>query len=195
MLHPNLNLPWKVWAWCDICGKTMPIWSQVPIHIKGKRHQSKVAAALSVTTSGVCVPPPSVAFVHAAVPAAALDTEGWPPLLRYGQALGTDGWPLEEADSELSAGVDPNATAPGDDRTPLFEGHHLVVLAKAIGKGGVPGARGLAKAACQGLRDVPPHPTSPLEAARNFMIGHLLEVVSQVLVGYDENPGAGSPRS
>ena len=163
----------------------MPSWSQVPIHIKGKRHQSKVAAAPSVTTSGVCVPPPSVAFVHAAVPAAALDTEGWPPLLRYGQALDTEGWPLEEADSELSAGVDPNATAPGDDRTPLFwaawEGHHLVVE-RLLRE---PRARVLAKAACQGLRDVPPHPTSPLEAARNLMIGNLLEVVSQVLVGYD----------
>ena len=161
VLHPNLNLhppaARKDWFWCETCGKTMPSWSQVPIHIKGKRHQSKVAAAPSVTTSGVCVPPPS----------AALDTEGWPPLLRYGQALDTEGWPLEEADSELSAGVGPNATAPGDDRTPLFwaawEGHHLVVE-RLLRE---PRARELAKAACQGLRDVPPHPTSPLEAAHD----------------------------
>ena len=115
-----------------------------------------------------------------------LDTGSWPPLLRYAQA-----GKLKEADSELRAGVDPNATAPGDDRTPLFEDHHLVVE-RLLRE---PRARELAKADCQGLRDVPPHPTSPLEAARNFMIGHILEVVSQVLVGYDENPGAGSPRS
>ena len=120
-----------------------------------------------------------------------VNTSTWPPLLRHAKAGN-----LEEVGKTLDDGADPNATAaPDDDRTPLFEGHHLVVLAKAIGKGGVPGARELAKKACQGLRDVPPHPTSPLEAARNFMLGHILEVASQVLLGYDENPGARSPRS
>ena len=162
VLHPNLNLPRKGWFWCEFCGNTMPSWSQVPIHIKGKRHQSKVAAALSVTTSGVCVPPPSVAFVHAAVPAAALDTEGWPPLLRYAQA-----GELEKADKELSAGADPNARAPGDDRTPLFwaawEGHYRVVDGLLQHRR----ARKSALADCKGLRDVPQTPCSPLCAARD----------------------------
>ena len=69
---------------------------------------------------------PEPALVRAMEARDGLDTGGWPPLLRYAQA-----GKLKEADSELRAGVDPNATAPGDDRTPLFwaawQGHHRVV--------------------------------------------------------------------
>ena len=185
VLHPNLNQhppeARKGWFWCEECKKDVPSWAQVPTHIQGKRHQANVGAVPSITTSSGCGgTPPPVAFV------AAPDTEGWPPLLRYAQA-----GKLDEAASELRADVDPNATAPGDDRTPLFwaawEGHHLVVQ-RLLQE---PRVRDLAKADCKGLRDVPPAACSPLCAAHDrwgedsktfaaFGLLHALASASQV---------------
>ena len=59
-------------------------------------------------------------------PARTVSTEGWPPLLTH--AFDSK---LDEDSKSLDDVAIPNATAPGDDRTPLFwaawQGHHHVV--------------------------------------------------------------------
>ena len=96
-------------------------------------------------------------------PAAALDTEGWPRLLRHSKAGNA-----EEFSEPLEAGDDPNATAaPDDDRIALWwtawEGHDLVVKRLLL----EPSAAALYKEDCQGRDGVPPQPSSPMEAAHD----------------------------
>ena len=72
---------------------------------------------------------------------------------------------LEDIDAKLRASSDPNATGPGDDRTPLFwaawEGHPLVVERLLRD----PSAKELAKTNVHGRGGVPQKPLSPMEVA------------------------------
>ena len=74
---------------------------------------------------------------------------------------------LEDIDAKLRAGADPNATGPGDDRTPLFWaawGGHEHVIRRLLEE---PRARDLARKDCKGLGGVPEQPLSPLEVAHD----------------------------
>ena len=130
----------------------MPSYAQVSTHIIGRNHKKKTGAAPA--------PKGPLEFVR---PAAALDTEGWPRLLRHAKAGNA-----EEVCTALEAGDDPNATAaPDDDRTALWwaawEGHDLVVKHLLLD----PKASALYKQDCQGRDGVPPQPHAPIEAAHD----------------------------
>ena len=74
---------------------------------------------------------------------------------------------LEDIDAKLRAGSDPNATGPGDDRTPLFWaawGGHELVIRRLLEE---PRARDLAMKECKGLEGVPEKPLSPMEVAHD----------------------------
>ena len=109
--------------WCEKCQASLPSWVQVVAHVVGKRHRR--ALANDPALPAPAPKEPEVALERA-IERAIETAAAWPPLLRYAHA-----GKLREADSELVRGVDPNATAPGDDRTPLFwaawQGHHHVV--------------------------------------------------------------------
>ena len=117
VVHPTLKaqlgLPIDKTYWCELCEVPVPSWTQVPNHCRGARHKKRAGGG-------------AVEFVRAAAPTAALDTEVWPPLLRHAHNGN-----LDDVCSALEGRADPNAKAPGDDRTPLWwaawEGHHLVV--------------------------------------------------------------------
>ena len=85
VVHPNLREGEREkWFWCELCHVQMPLFAQVPYHVKGKTHKKRAGAAPAPPAPGG-----AVAFVRAAAPAApvaALDTEGWLPLLRYAHA-------------------------------------------------------------------------------------------------------------
>ena len=72
---------------------------------------------------------------------------------------------FEDINAKLHAGLDPNATGPGDDRTPLFwaawEGHEPVIRRLLKDQR----ASELAQKACKGLDGVPEKPLSPMEVA------------------------------
>ena len=74
---------------------------------------------------------------------------------------------LECIDAALRAGADPNATGPGDDRTPLFwaawEGHEHVIR-RLLEE---PRARDRAMSACKGVEGVPEQPLCPMEVAHD----------------------------
>ena len=121
-----------------------------------------------LTNKAGVVPAPAAApsqgrlggFVKPAGTVSTVSTEGWPPLLRHAQAGNVD-----DVSSALEGRADPNATAPDDDRTPLFwaawEGHDDVVV-RLLQE---PIAANMYKENCKGRTGVPPHPISPMEAA------------------------------
>ena len=72
---------------------------------------------------------------------------------------------LTEIDAKLVAGVDPNATEPGDDRTPLFWaawcGHARIVTRLLVHES----ARDRARTNCIGRDGVPAEPACPMAVA------------------------------
>ena len=150
VVHPKLrpaDASWRSgWWWCVTCECEMPSYTQVITHINGKQHKKATGAAPKFVPQ-----------------AAALDTEGWPRLLRHAMAGNA-----EEVTKALEEGDGPNATAaPDDDRTALWwaawEGHALVVKHLLLD----PTASALYKQECQGRDGVPPHPCAPIEAAHD----------------------------
>lgn len=99
---------------CELCGVWLPIWCQSPRHCRGAQHQKKNAA---LEPDNKFVPASSVEPIC---------EEEW-ALMRFYAENGK----LEYIDAKLRAGSDPNATGPGDYRTPLFwaawEGHEHVI--------------------------------------------------------------------
>ena len=74
---------------------------------------------------------------------------------------------LADVDAKLLAGSDPNATGPGDDRTPLFWAAwcgHARVITRLLEE---PRAKELAMTNCIGLEGIPVGPLSPLEVAHD----------------------------
>ena len=74
---------------------------------------------------------------------------------------------LKDIDAKLLAGSDPNATGPGDDRTPLFWaawcGHSSVIWRLLED----PRAKELAMTCCKGLDGIPARALSPMEVAHD----------------------------
>ena len=124
---------------CQLCGVWLPSWAQVSQHCRGEKHQKKKASTDR---------PPEV--------------QEWALMRHY-----AENGELDDIDAKLRAGAVPNATGPGDDRTPLFWaawGGHDKVIRRRLEE---PRARDLAMKKCKGLGRVPEKPLSPLEVAHD----------------------------
>ena len=137
---------------CQICNEYLPNWAHVPGHCKGEKH--KKAAQQKKTAGDTRL---GASFVPASEPEC---DEDWAQMKFYAQHD-----MLTDLDAKLVAGVDPNATEPGDDRTPLFWaawcGKARIVTRLLVYES----ARERASTNCIGRDGIPVEPASPLAVA------------------------------